>query len=568
MNSSSPLRRTATSGTGLAGTGVRGDPGAGGRRRASTEQLTRVGSLDFVSTNAWPFMKFSAYLAIGISSGLVACSLAPRYQRPDTESPPATYKEASGRRLATPSDTEPRGPWWAVLRDTALDALEAQVTDANQDLKAAFARLQEARAQTRIVRAAQFPGATADASANRTKASVNSPTYDSRDPAEYGDLIAGVSLSYEIDVFGRVRNTIAGARATEQATAGDVAALDLDLRADLASNYFELRGLDAQQELLDHTVADYQKALRLTEFLYRGGLAAKSDVQQARAQLELARTQAEDIRLRRAQTEHAIATLVGQQASSFKLPPRPLQLGSEPPPIDLGLPSQLLERRPDVAAAERRVAAANARIGVTRAAFFPVFSLAGAAGTESYSLANWMLAPSRLWSIGPQGVLPLFDGGLRRAQSASAVAAYDEQVANYRATVLTAFQEVEDNLAALRQLEQENSSQAAAVTATKGALDQANHRYRSGLVTYLEVVATENAALAARIAAINIDTRRLTASVLLIRALGGDWNRPTASLSEISNRRGQMQDDGALSGQDSITAKQIAATDSRSSKDD
>src|SRR5277367_5363583 len=281
------------------------------------------------------FMKFLAYLAIGISSGLVACSLAPRYQRPDTESPPATYKEAVGWKLATPSDTEPRGPWWAaVLRDTALDALEAQVTDANQDLKAAFARLLAARAQTRIVGAGQFPGATADASATRARASLNSPSYTPGEPPTYGDFVAGVSLSYEIDVFGRVRNTIAGARATEQATAGDVAALDLDLRAELASNYFELRGLDAQQELFDHTVADYQKALRLTEYLYRDGLAAKSDVQQARAQLELARTQAEDIRLRRAQTEHGIATLVGQQASSFKLPPRPLQLASEPPSID------------------------------------------------------------------------------------------------------------------------------------------------------------------------------------------------------------------------------------------
>jgi NodT family efflux transporter outer membrane factor (OMF) lipoprotein len=324
-----------------------------------------------------------------------------------------------------------------------------------------------------------------------------------------------------------VRNTIAGAQAAEQATAGDVAALDLNLRADLAADYVALRGLDAQQELLDHTVDDYKRALRLTEVLYRGGMAASADVLQARAQLESARTAAEDSRLRRAQYEHAIATLVGQQASSFKLPPEPLPTFN-PPPIDLGLPSQLLERRPDVAAAERRVAAANARIGVTRAAFFPVFSLAGAAGTESFSLANWMLAPSRFWSIGPQGVLTLFDGGLRRAQSAAVEAAYDEQVASYRASVLTAFQEVEDNLAALRYLQRENLSQAAAVAASQGALDQANYRYRSGLVTYLEVVSTENAALVARITAIEINTRRLTASVLLIRALGGDWKHTTS----------------------------------------
>jgi NodT family efflux transporter outer membrane factor (OMF) lipoprotein len=472
-------------------------------------------------------MKSRVYVILGIAGPLAACSLASHYQRPDTATAPAEYQEAQGWKLATPSDTEARGPWWTVFQDTTLDALESQVTDANQDLKAAFARLQEARTQTRIVQAGQFPSATADASANRTRASVNSPTYDSREPAEYSDLIAGVTLSYEIDLFGRVRNTIAGARATERATAGDVAALDLNLRADLADDYFALRALDAQQELLDHTVADYQRALKLTEILYRGGMAAKADVLQARAQLESARTQAEDSRLRRAQFEHAIASLVGQQASSFKVTPRPLPPTSAPPPIALGLPSQLLERRPDVAAAERRVAAANARIGVARAAFFPVFSLAGAAGTESFSLANWMLAPSRFWSVGPQGIFTLFDGGLRRAQSAAVVAAYDEQVANYRGSVLTAFQEVEDNLAALRQLERESLSQAAAVAAAQGALDQANFRYRSGLVTYLEVVSTENAALAAHITAIDINARRLTASVLLIKALGGDWNRAT-----------------------------------------
>jgi len=485
-------------------------------------------------------MKYRVYIILGILGALAACSLAPHYQRPDTPAARDQYQEAQGWKLATPSDTEARGPWWTVFQDMTLDALETQVTDANQDLKAAFARLQQARAQTRVVRAGQFPSATADASANRTRASVNSPTYDSREPAEYSDLIAGVTLSYEIDLFGRVRNTIAGTGATEQATAGDVAALDLNLRADLAEDYFALRSLDARQELLDHTVVDYQRALSLTEILYRGGMAGNADVLQARAQFESARTEAEDSRLRRAQLEHAIATLVGQLASNFKLTPRPLSPTSAPPPIALGLPSQLLERRPDVAAAERRVAAANARIGVTRAAFFPVFSLLGAAGTESFSLANWMLAPSRFWSIGPQGVLTLFDGGLRRAQSAAAVGAYDEQVAHYRASVLTAFQEVEDNLAALRQLERESLSQAAAVEATQGALDQANFRYRSGLVTYLEVVSTENAALAAHITAIDIDARRLSASVLLIKALGGDWNRATVDRNGSSTVTEQL----------------------------
>jgi NodT family efflux transporter outer membrane factor (OMF) lipoprotein len=251
-------------------------------------------------------------------------------------------------------------------------------------------------------------------------------------------------------------------------------------------------------------------------------------VQQAKAQVDLAKTQAEDVRLRRAQSEHAIATLVGQQASRFRLPPQPLQLAAAVPPIDLALPSQLLERRPDVAAAERRVAAANARIGVARAAYFPVFSLGTAFGLDSTSASSWLGAPSRLWSLGPQGLLTVFDGGLRKAQSAAAQAVYDEQVANYRSSVLTAFQEVEDNLAALRQLERESASQAAAVGATQAALDQANARYQSGLVTYLEVVSTENAALSARLTALDIIARRLTAAVLLIRALGGDWNSASA----------------------------------------
>jgi NodT family efflux transporter outer membrane factor (OMF) lipoprotein len=470
-------------------------------------------------------MKSRAHVILGISGTLAACSLAPHFQRPDTASAPIEYREAQGWKPATPSDTEARGRWWTIFQDTTLDALESQATDANQDLKAAVARLQGARAQTRLSQAGQFPSSTADVSANRTRASVNSPTYDSREPAEYGDWTAGVTLSYEVDVFGRARNTIAGARATEQATAGDVAALELNLRADLADDYLELRALDAQLELLDRTVADYQRALGLTEILYRGGMAAKADVLQARAQLESAKTRAEDSRLRRAQFEHAIATLVGQQASTFQLAARPLPPTVEPPPIAFGLPSQLLERRPDVAAAERRVAAANAHIGVARAAFFPVFSLGAAAGTESFSLANLMLAPSRFWSVGPKGVLTLLDGGSRRAQSAAAAAAYDEQVANYRARVLTAFREVEDNLAALRQLQRESLSQAAAVAATQGALDQAKLRYRSGLVTYLEIVATEDAALSAQITAIDIDARRLTASVQLVKALGGDWNR-------------------------------------------
>lgn len=465
--------------------------------------------------------------ALALTAASSACSLAPRYQRPQTPTPPAAYQELDGWKIAQPSDTRPRGRWWTIYQDPSLDALETQAADANQSLKAAFARLQQAHAQTRIARAAYFPSLTADAGATRTRTSLNSPNFFPGEPDPENDFTVGAVLSYEIDLFGRVRNTVSGARASEQASAGDAAALELSVEAELASDYFALRGLDAQQELLDRTVTDYAKALKLTENLYHGGAAAVADVRQAQAQLETARTQSEDTRLRRAQTEHAIAVLVGREASDFSLGPRPLGREVAPPAVDPGLPSQLLERRPDVSAAERRVASANAGIGVARAAYFPTFSLAAALGLESTATSNWMQAPSRFWAVGPQAALPLFNGGLYRAQTAAARAAYDEQVANYRASVLTAFQDVEDNLAALRQLERESVSEAAAVSATKGAFEQAVLRFQGGLVTYLEVVSTENAALAAQLAAVDIQTRRITASVLLVKALGGDWHTTT-----------------------------------------
>jgi len=462
-----------------------------------------------------------------LASALAGCSLSPRYERPSLPTPPpAAYKELGDWKVAAPADTTARGRWWAMFEDPQLDALEAQVTDANQSLKSALARLEEARDQTRIARSAWFPLVNAQAQATRGETSVYSPNFAPGRSRTGNTFILGGDLSYELDIFGRIRNTVAGARATEQATAGDVAALDLSLHAELASDYFTLRGLDIEQQLLDHTVADYARALQLTQNLFRGGAAAISDVQQAQAQLETARTQAEDTRLRRAQTEHAIAVLVGQRPSDFSLAAHPDATPASLPSVDVGLPSQLLERRPDVAAAERRVAAANAAIGVARAAYFPVIDLLGSAGWQSSATSSLITAPAQYWSIGPQALLTMFDGGLHRAQSAQAHAAYDEQVADYRSTVLGAFQDVEDNLVAIRQLQHESVSQAAAITATQGALDQANLRYKGGIVTYLEVVSTENAALAARLSAEDIEIRRAAATVLLVKALGGDWNPP------------------------------------------
>ena len=464
-------------------------------------------------------------LAACLYAGLSACSLAPHYERPTTEAAPPTYQESAGWKTAQPADAQNRGAWWEIFQDEQLDSLEGRVTNANQDIKAAFARLQQARAQTRIVRSSLFPTITLDPRATRERQSLNAPTYSASRPRYGNDFALEADVSYELDVFGRIRNSVTSARANEQASVADLATLDLSIHAELATDYFTLRSEDTQQELLDQTAKDYTGALELTQSLYDGGAAALSDLDQAKAQLQTALTQASDMRLRRAQTEHAIAVLLGESPSTFHLDPRPLKLDEVPPPIDPGMPSALLERRPDIAAAERRVAAANAQIGVARAAYFPIFSLSGTAGFESTQASNWITAPSLLWAVGPSAVLTVFDAGLHRAQSAQAHAVYDEQVASYRGTVLAAYQDVEDNIAALRQLQEESVSEAAAVAATSGALEQAQYRYKAGIVTYLEVVAAENAALAARLSAADIQVRRMVASVQLVKALGGGWGR-------------------------------------------
>ena len=470
---------------------------------------------------------------LSAAATLAACSLAPVYQPPVTAAPAASYKEAGDWKPAQPADAQPRGPWWNIYHDTRLDTLEGQVTTSNQDLKAAFARLQQARAQIRYVRASYLPTVTASAGASRTRTSVNAPQYSTVKPSTQNDFLLESDVSYEIDVFGRVRYSVAAARASAQASAADLAVVDLSMHSELALDYFTLCSEDTQQSLLDRTVTDYTRALELTQNLYNGGAAPLADVAQAQAQLETARTQAEDIRLRRAQTEHAIAVLVDQQASTFHLDPEPLPPDVNPPVVAPGLPSELLERRPDVAGAERRVASANASIGVARAAYFPVFSLAAAAGYESTGRVSLINAPSALWSLGASAVGTLFDGGRRHAQTDQARAAYDEQVANYRSTVVTAYSEVEDWLAALRQLERESTSESAAVAATTTELEQANYRYKAGAATYLEVVIAENASLAAQLSAADIQVRRMTSSVLLVKALGGGWENatPTGALA-------------------------------------
>jgi NodT family efflux transporter outer membrane factor (OMF) lipoprotein len=469
-------------------------------------------------------MKGSTWsVIVPLVATLAACSFAPTYRTPDSPPPAPVYQEAGDWQQAGPLDNQARGAWWILFQDPQLDALEAKVGSANQNLKAAFARLQQARAATRIARADLFPTLSLGASATRARTSAYSPRFPTRQEQTLNNFDLEADVSYEMDLWGRVRNTVNAAKASQQASAADLASLDLALHAELATDYYTLRSQDAEQVLLEKTVENYSESLELTQRLYRGGAAAVADVDQAQAQLETARTQAADIALQRAQTEHAIAVLIGESPTGFHLDSNPLPTDSAPPPIDPGLPSTLLERRPDVAAAERRVAAANAQIGVARAAYFPVFSLAAVTGFDSTNASTWFNAPSRIWAVGPQGVLTVFDAGRHRAQAAQAHAQYDEQVADYRNAVLTAYQEVEDNLAALHRLEQESVSESAAVTATAKALQQAEYRYRAGLVTYLEVATTETTALQAQLSRVNILNRRMDASVLLVKALGGGW---------------------------------------------
>jgi outer membrane protein, multidrug efflux system len=466
---------------------------------------------------------------LGILGG---CSLAPAYTTPSSPAPPDSYAEAGDWRQAEPVEDRPRGAWWTMFQDPVLDALEVKVGDANQNIKAAFARMQEARAATRVARADLVPTLTVGTSATRERVSQNSAAYvPGRNPT-YNNFDIEAVLSYELDLWGRVRNTVNTAKANQQASAADLAALDLEQHAELASDYYTLRGEDAELVLLQNTVEDYSRSLALTENLYHGGAAAVADVYQARAQLEGARTQAADVALQRAQTEHAIAVLIGENPSRFHLASNPLPQDSAPPLIEVGLPSTLLERRPDVAAAERRVAAANAQIGVARAAYFPVFSLAAATGFGSTQTSNLLNAPSRVWSAGPAGLLTVFDAGRHRAQSAQAHAQFDEQVADYRTTVLVAYQEVEDSLAALHRLEEESLSEEAAVTASGQALQQARYRYKAGLVTYLEVATAETIALQAQLSRVNILNRYMNASVLLVKALGGGWRIDTFGQSD------------------------------------
>jgi NodT family efflux transporter outer membrane factor (OMF) lipoprotein len=452
---------------------------------------------------------------------LAGCTVGPNYRRPAAEVP-ATYKEVGNWKPAQPNDQNLGGNWWEIFQEPQLNALEAQVNVSNQNLKAAEAQYTQARALVRYYRADYFPTITGGASASRNRISQNRPASIVANGTTYNDFQIPFDLSYEVDVWGRVRRTVESYREQAQASAADLATVNLSMHAQLALDYFQARTLDAEEQLLNSTVTQYQQALDLIEGRYAGGLASDLEVQQAKTQLETTRAQAIDVGVARAQYEHAVAVLIGKPPADFSLAALPLT--APPPAIPAGLPSELLERRPDIAAAERRMASANAQIGVAKAAYYPVISLGASGGFESGAISTLLTGPSALWSVGGSAIAPIFDAGRRRANLDQAIAAYDQTVANYRETVLTGFQQVEDNLAALRILENEAQVQEKAVVAAQKYLELANTRYVGGVTSYLEVTTAQSAALSDEVTAVSILGRRMVDAVTLVQALGGGWN--------------------------------------------
>jgi NodT family efflux transporter outer membrane factor (OMF) lipoprotein len=475
----------------------------------------------------------AAVVTLGLST-LFGCTVGPRYARPSAPAPPA-YKELPPNwKEAQPSDQLTKGQWWQIFNDPQLNALEDQVNVSNQTLKVAQAQFEQARAVVRINRSSLYPNVTGGVSATRSHLSSNRPNGKFAPANAYTDLQLPVDASYEADVWGRVRKTVEAARANAQASGADLENVNLSLHAELASDYFQLRALDAEEQLLNSTVAAYEKALELTRNRYSGGIASQVDVAQAETQLETTRAQAIDLGVQRAQFEHAIAVLIGQPASTFSLPIVPL--ASMPPRVPVGLPSELLERRPDVAGNERRMAAANAQIGIARAAYFPTIALGATGGFESTSITTWFNGPSGFITAGASAIGTIFDAGRRRAVTDEARAAYDQSVANYRQTVLGAFQEVEDNLAALRLLEDEAKTQDAAVASAQRSLSLSTNRYKGGVTTYLEVITAQSIALTDQRVAVEIAGRRMTASVTLIKALGGGWTASNLPIVQRDSR--------------------------------
>ncbi|SFJ87675.1 efflux transporter, outer membrane factor (OMF) lipoprotein, NodT family [Paraburkholderia megapolitana] len=464
-------------------------------------------------------ISLAALIVAGVLGG---CAVGPDYVRP-TATTAATYKEleGSGWQPAQPADTTLRGAWWEIYGDPALNALEQQAGSANQNVQAAQARFRAARAAVAQFRSNFFPVVGAGGDFSRTRTSDN-VMYKSTAGYTINDYVVQGDASWEPDLWGRVSRSVEGAKANAQASAADVQSALLSMQAELATDYFELRGIDSERRLLDDTIKAYREALDLTQHRLAGGIATDADVAQAQTQLQTTEAQAIDLDVQRAQLEHAIAILTGQSPSTFALPVAPL--AAVPVVAPTGVPSALLERRPDIASAERHIVDMNAQIGVATAAFFPNLILSVTGGLEATNYSQWLMAPARFWSLGPSLAGTLLDFGGRAAVKAQAEAHYDESVAQYRQTVLTAFGQVEDNLAALRVLEQEARAQDQAVAAAERALAIVSDRYKNGAITYLDVVVAQTTALTNERQAVSIARRRMAASVALIKALGGGWD--------------------------------------------
>ena len=455
----------------------------------------------------WPFSRICVSLVLG------GCAIGPNYQKPEVQTP-AEYKEAGDWVLAQPSDTAPKGQWWVVFGDPILNDLMEQVEVDNQTLRVAEARYTSARAAVASARSGLFPtiGGGADAGRSRRGDAGTTRNYS-----------VTLDARWEIDLWGRVRRLIEASRAGEEASAADLENARLSIRAELATNYLQLRVVDVQRELLDDSVKTFEASFKIAQNRYNAGVAARVDVVQAEAQLKSIQAQALDLRVTRAQLEHAIATLVGKPPAALTI--EPIAFRARIPEIPPGVPSTLLQRRPDVAAAERRMAAANARVGVAQAAYFPALSLTGSGGFASNALSTLFSAPSRIWSLGLGLAGTVLDFGARSAEVDISRAAYDEAVANYRAAVLQAMQEVEDNLAAVRWLAEEGALQQDAARLARESVVLTMNQYKAGTVGYLNVVQVQGTQLAEERATVQLLGRRLAATVALIRALGGEWSR-------------------------------------------
>ena len=464
--------------------------------------------------------KGTVWFSVALTLSLSACSLTPPLKVPEVATGDA-YKELAPWTPAQPSDRLPRDSWWTLYDTVELDDLEKRLIEGNPTLAAAAANYAQARAISDQARAGLFPTLGVGAGVQRDRDSVNAPLRLSTAPAYYNDNSVGGTVSYELDLWGQIRNEVAAGKANAAASAADLENARLSLIAQLVGDYIQLRSLDRESRILDESVEAYARALSLTQQRHDAGIAPGLDVSQAQTQLDATRSQAAQTLAQRALMEHAIAALLGVSASTFSI--KPAIVAVNLPQVPSGVPSTLLERRPDIAAAERRMIAANANIGVARAAYFPSLTLGAQGGFESRSFSNWLSAPSAFWAIGPNALLSVFDGGLRRAQVAQARAEFDASAANYRGTVVSAFQQVEDSLANLNYYHDASVNEKAAVGAAQHTLDLSMALYVQGATDYLTVVTSQTALLQTQLTDLNLDTLQLLASVSLIRSLGGGW---------------------------------------------